>query len=150
MKKVVFLFTFILAGIAAQAQEIKWMSFNEALAAQAKERKPIFMDVYTNWCGPCKMLDAKTFSDEKFIAYISKNYYAVKFNAEGDEKITFKNKQYTNPNYDANRKGRNAKHEFTSFLKVPGYPTMVIVDEKGNIKQSIVGYHTSSQLLNKL
>ena len=39
-----------------QAQEIKWMTMNEALAAQKKVPKKIFMDVYTTWCGPCKAI----------------------------------------------------------------------------------------------
>ena len=38
------------------AQKIEWMSFSEAQEAQKKEPKKIFMDVYTEWCGPCKTL----------------------------------------------------------------------------------------------
>ena len=38
------------------AQKIQWMSFSEAQEAQKKEPKKIFMDVYTEWCGPCKMI----------------------------------------------------------------------------------------------
>jgi len=150
MKKILFLLSFVLVGLTTQAQEIKWMSLNDALAAQKKNPKPIFMDVYTDWCGPCKMLDSNTFSDPKFAEYITKNYYAVKFNAEGNETITFNNTKYTNPNYDANRKGRNAMHELTSFLRVPGYPTMIVIDGKGVVKQPIVGYQTPDQLLANL
>ncbi len=150
MKKIVFLFALLLVGLTTQAQEIKWMSLNDALAAQKKDPKPIFMDVYTDWCGPCKMLDSNTFTDAKFAAYITKNYYAVKFNAEGNETVTYNGKKYSNPNYDASRKGRNATHELTLFLRVPGYPTMVILDEKSNVKQTIVGYHKADQLLSKI
>ena len=84
MKKLIFLFVFALGSLVAQAQEIKWMTLNEALAAQKKVPKPIFMDVYTDWCGPCKMLDKNTFSNPEVAAFISKNYYAVKFNCEGN------------------------------------------------------------------
>ena len=38
------------------AQKIQWMSFSEAQEAQKKEPKKIFMDVYTEWCGPCKQI----------------------------------------------------------------------------------------------
>ena len=42
-----------------QAQEINWMSLENAVELQKKTPKKIMMDVYTNWCGPCKLLDKK-------------------------------------------------------------------------------------------
>ena len=39
------------------------MTLDEARAAQKKEPKKIFMDVYTDWCGPCKLLDKNTFQN---------------------------------------------------------------------------------------
>ena len=40
------------ATITLEAQEIKWMTFDQAIAAQKKKPKKIFIDVYTSWCGP--------------------------------------------------------------------------------------------------
>ena len=148
MKKLLLVLFLAVGSLATvQAQEIKWMSLDEALAAQKKKPKPIFMDVYTDWCGPCKMLDKNTFQTKEVSEYISKNYYAVKFNAEGNSEVTYKGKKYTNPQYDAARKGRNGIHDFTMFLKVQGYPSMYILDSKGEVKSPIVGYHTPEQLL---
>ena len=121
-------------------QQIQWMTFVEARAAQEKEPKKIFMDVYTDWCGPCKLLDKNTFQNPDVSRYISENYYAVKFNAEGTEKITFYDQVFTNPNHDPNRKGRNATHQFTQYLGVKGYPTMVFFSEDGDPIMPIVGY----------
>lgn len=104
--KNILLFVFLLAIGSVNSQEIKWLTMNEAIAAQKKEPKKIFMDVYTTWCGPCKMLDKNTFSDKEVIEYVNKNYYAVKFNAEGTEKVDYQDFVYTNPNYQAERKGR--------------------------------------------
>lgn len=129
-----------------QAQEINWMSMNEALAAQKKTPKKIFMDAYTTWCGPCKMLDRNTFSDKNVIKYINENYYAVKFNAEGTEEITYKDFTYTNPNYRPERKGRNAQHLFAHALKVNAYPNLVFFKEDGELIQAIPGYKTPSEL----
>jgi len=148
MKKLLLVLLLAVGSLATvQAQEIKWMSLDEALAAQKKKPKPIFMDVYTDWCGPCKMLDKNTFQTKEVSEYISKNYYAVKFNAEGNSEVTYKGTKYTNPKFDASRKGRNAVHDFTMFLKVQGYPSMYILDSKGEVKSPIVGYHTPEQLL---
>lgn len=150
MKKL-FLALFIALGtFTVQAQEIKWMSMDEALAAQKKKAKPIFMDVYTDWCGPCKMLDKNTFHDKEVVEFINANYYAVKFNAEGKSDITYKGKKYSNPNYVADRKGRNAVHEFAMFLKVQAYPSMMVFDTKGEVKAPIVGYRQPQELLQDL
>lgn len=152
MKNIFLFLTIALLGISAQAQTsaIKWMSFNEALTAQKKKAKPIFIDVYTEWCGPCKMLDKNTFSDAKVIEHINKNYYAVKFNAEGNETITYKGKTFTNPGYNESRKGRNGTHDLTMFLKVQGYPSMIILNTKSDVSNTIVGYNTPEELLGKL
>ena len=128
------------------AQEIKWMSMGEAQEAQKSIPKKIFMDVYTEWCGPCKLLDKNTFQNPDVSSYIIENYYAVKFNAEGIEQIKYYDQIFTNPNYDPNRKGRNATHQFTQFLGVKGYPTMVFFSENGDPIMPLVGYQKPKQI----
>ena len=124
MKKLLF-FALLLSTGLVSAQKINWMSMEEALAAQEKKPKKIIMDVYTNWCGPCKLLDKNTFGNPAVAAYVNENYYAVKFNAEGTEEITYQDFTYTNPNYQAGRKGRNSQHLFAHALKVNAYPSIV-------------------------
>lgn len=145
MNKILYLLLLV-ATASISAQEINWMTMDEALAAQKEEPKKIFMDVYTTWCGPCKMLDKNTFANPDVAAFISENYYAVKFNAEGTEEINYLGNVYTNPRHDPNRKGRNSQHELAAALKLRGYPTMVFFDEQGNYIQPIVGYHTPRRL----
>jgi len=136
----------LLSPIVFHAQEINWMTMDEALAAQKKNPKKIFMDVYTSWCGPCKLLDKNTFTNKDVINYLNKNYYSVKFNAEGNEQINYKGRLFQNPGYQPNRKGRNATHEFTRALKVTGYPSLAYFDEQGNFIQAVAGYRTPQQL----
>lgn len=150
MKKIIITLLTIGSITLSNAQQVKWLSLNEALALQKKAPKPIFMDVYTDWCGPCKMLDAKTFHDKGFIEFISKNYYAVKFNAEGNSEVTYLTKKYSNPEFKEGQKGRNGTHQFTNFLNLEGYPTMVIFDKKGAIAKTVVGYRTPDQLLGEI
>ena len=128
------------------AQEIKWMTMNEALAAQKKEPKKIFMDAYTTWCGPCKMLDKNTFSNADVANFLNKNYYPVKFNAEGNSEITYQGRTFKNPGYDPNRKGRNSQHQLAQALKISGYPSLVFFDEQGKLIGPIPGYRTPHQL----
>ena len=145
MKKIFFL-VLSLFSVGLFAQEIKWMTMQEALDAQAKKPKKIFMDVYTNWCGPCKMLDRNTFHNKDVVKYINQNFYAVKFNAEGNEEFAYKGNTYTNPNYQPDRKGRNSQHMFASALKVRGCPSMVFFDENAKMICPITGYYKASDL----
>lgn len=146
MKYLLLIITFLLVTASVSAQEIKWMSMNEALAAQKHTPKKILMDAYTTWCGPCKLMDQKTFTNKDVIHYVNKHFYAVKFNAEGTEEVMYKDFNYTNPNFDPSRKGRNSQHFFADALKVTGYPSLVFFDEQSEVIAPIVGYRTPVQL----
>lgn len=147
MKKIIINLLILLFTVPAMvSQEIKWMTMNEALEAQKKKPKKIFLDAYTTWCGPCKMLDKNTFTNEDVIEYVNKNYYPVKFNAEGAEEINYRGMILKNPGYDPNRKGRNSQHDFARAMKITGYPSLVFFDEEGNLIGPIPGYRTPHQL----
>ncbi len=148
MKKIIYILLFaILIPVVGLAQEIKWMSLEQALVLQKKSPKKIIMDVYTNWCGPCKMLDKNTFQNPDVVKYINQYYYAVKFNAEGNSTITYNGKSYSNPNYKEELASRrNSPHDFTRYLNVSGYPTIVYFDESGNLIAPVVGYKTPQQI----
>lgn len=148
MKNTIILILFsAFISVNSLAQEIKWVTLDEAIKLQKKEPKKIIMDAYTNWCGPCKMLDKNTFHNEDVVAYINENFYAVKFNAEGNETITYKSNTYDNPGYNPdNANKRNSPHRLASYLNVTAYPTLVFFDENGDFITPIVGYQTPQQL----
>ena len=136
----IFLILFLFQFNEAYSQKIKWLKFEEAIEKQKHNPKKIIMDLYTNWCGPCKVMDKKTFGNRHVAKYINEFYYAVKFNAEGDEVINFFDQKFINSNYDPNKKGRNSTHQFTRFLKVEGYPTIVFFSEEGDPIMPVTGF----------
>ena len=148
MKKTIFILLLaVLTSASSSAQKINWVTFQEALELQKKTPKKIMMDVYTNWCGPCKMLDKNTFQKKEVADYVNKHYYAVKFNGEGNESVNYKEKTFSNPKYNpANAKRRNSAHDLTRYLQVSAYPTIVFFDDKGEVIAPIRGYQKPSQL----
>ncbi len=149
MKKLLLFIALIGFTFSGKAQDAKinWMSFEEAIAAQAKEPRKIMMDMFTTWCGPCRMLDKNTFQQKDLVKYVNENYYAVKFNAEGDGDIKFKEQTFSNPNYDpAKKRGRNSQHQLASAFGVNAYPTILFLDENATLLAPVKGYHSAKQL----
>ncbi|HOZ83560.1 MAG TPA: DUF255 domain-containing protein [Bacteroidia bacterium] len=105
--------------------KIKWMDFESAVAASQKNPKKLFIDVYTDWCGWCKKMDASTFMDDSVAAFINANYYPVKFNAESKDTIHFFDQVFVFvPEYKS--------HELAISLlnRQMGYPSYAFLDEK--------------------
>lgn len=147
MKYLILILALLISPVVVNAQEINWMTMDEALAAQKKNPKKIFVDFYTVWCGPCKMLDRNTFTNKDVIDYLNKHYYAVKFNAEGNEVVNYNGQRFTNPGFQPSRSNsRNATHQFTTALRITGYPSLAYFDEQGNFIQAVPGYRTPQQL----
>ena len=129
------------------SQEIKWISLEDAVYLQEAAPRNIIIDMYTNWCGPCKLLDRNTFSNKDVAKYINENFYAVKFNAEGNDIVNFKGYTFENPNYDpakANR--RNSSHELSQAFRVNAFPTILFLDKSSNLLYRLRGYQTPKQL----
>jgi len=148
MKKYIVLVLFtVFATVIIPAQEINWITLEEAVELQKKNPKKIMMDMYTAWCGPCKMLDRNTFANKDVAEYVNKHYYAVKFNAEGNTVVNFKDYKFTNINYDpakANR--RNSAHQLANYFSIRSYPTIVFLDEEAELLTSLIGYKKPQQL----
>lgn len=147
MKKIPLILALVITTANTIAQEIKWVTFEEALVLQKKKPKKIMMDVYTNWCGPCKKLDKNTFQNTDVAKYVNENYYAVKFNAEGNDVVKYKEVTYKNPGYKAEMASRrNGVHDLTRALGVNAYPTIVFFDDKGEMIFPLRGYQNPQQL----
>ena len=146
-KVIIYSLLFLLTPFNAYLQEIKWISLEDAVYLQESSPRNIIIDAYTNWCGPCKLLDRNTFSNKDVIDYINENFYAVKFNAEGNDVIKFKGYNFKNPNYDpakANR--RNSSHELSQAFRVNAFPTILFLDKSSNLLYRLRGYQTPKQL----
>jgi len=125
------------------AGKINWMTWQQAQEAQKKNPKKIFVDVYTEWCGWCKRMDATTFSNAEIISYMNENYYAVKFDAEQKEPITFNGKEYK---FVA--QGGRGYHELAAYLmnNKMSYPTTLYLDEKLDLLTPLPGYQEPPML----
>lgn len=130
------------AKTSAPAESINWMTIEEADKMMRKEPKKLFVDLYTDWCGWCKRMDATTFKDPKVVKELNEHYYAVKFDAETKETIEFGGKTYKF--VAGGRRGYNELAQFFLGNKM-SYPSFALFDEGGTKLTVIPGYHKADQ-----
>ena len=136
-----------MVSFTCYSQQIDWINVNDLKEVLKTSKKNIIIDVYTNWCGPCKLMERNTFQNKYISKFINENYHAVKFNAEGNESINFMDKFFQNPNFDSSRVNtRNSTHEFARFLGISAYPTTVFLDKDMNLITPVRGYLIPKQL----
>jgi len=147
LKKVTSLATILLCSITLMAQEnkINWISFEEAIALNKETPKKIIVDVYTDWCGWCKRMDATTFKNPVIVDYIQKNYWAVKLDAERTDTVVLGEQIFVNPNANA----RRSAHQLAIALlngKMT-YPSIVYLDENIELMHpAIAGFQKPESL----
>lgn len=123
------------AGAWAQEQRgseakgaVAWMTIEEAMEKSKVHKKKIFVDVFTDWCGWCKVMDRETFSDPEVATVLNEKFYAVKLNAETKkEDIVFNGTTFK---YVETSPGRGV-HQFAAALlqNQLSYPTVVFLSE---------------------
>ena len=144
MKKVLFFLGLSLLGLSpALAQEdVKWYSIKDALELTAREPRILIIDVYTDWCGWCKRMDADTFSNKEIAATLNRDFYPVKLNAEGKDSIVIGDNSYKFVD-----NGRRGYHELAAIVTKGrlSYPTISVVDERGRVLNAYPGYKDADQ-----
>jgi len=147
MKKVVVLLfvswlTLCSAKVNVSAKEkIHWISIDEVNLQIKNESKPVLIDLFTNWCYWCKVMDKKTYNNSKVISYINDHFYAVKVNGESKEPIVWNNKNYS---YNS----ENKLNDFTGYITQdqPGFPTTVIFSTPDVAPASVPGFMSAREI----
>lgn len=117
---------FIVSAQWAGAQGIAFekASWADALAKAKTQNKIIFLDAYTTWCGPCKMMDKNTFTDPKVGQLYNATFVNMQVDMEKGEGTDI-----------ARRYGVNA------------YPTLLFINAEGQVVHRALGYRDAEQFL---
>ena len=120
--------------------KLTWMSLGDAADSLQKEKRPVLIDLYTDWCGWCKVMDKKTYTDKHVNEYVQQKFYPVKVDAESRHNITWNGKTYS---FNANAR----TNDFAIWLTNGqlSYPTTVIIPPGGE-PQAIPGYLAPNEL----
>ena len=120
-----------------EAAAVNWLTFEEAVERSKTEKRKIFVDVYTDWCGWCKVMDKKTFQTAAVANLLNEKYYPVKFNAEQRGDVVFKGTTFKFIEY-----GNKGTHQLAAALlnNQLSYPSVVFLNEDFSIIHIMKGY----------
>ncbi len=99
-------------------------SWGNILALAKKENKLIFLDIYAKWCGPCKKLKKRTFSNDKVGAYFNEHFINVSLDGEEGEGV-----------------------DVSSKYNVTSYPSLYLINGDGSVITETGGYMSPKELI---
>ncbi len=132
---IVVLYFVTVSFVPKTKEKIQWLTVAQLNEAYRKNPKPILVDVYTSWCGWCKVMDRQTYGNAKVVSYINEHYYAVKLNAEQKDSLEWNGKKY---GYDE----ANKVNELAVYLCYGqlSFPTTVFVTDINAQPAALPGY----------
>ena len=113
-------------GGAKAAEGITFIHENvsEALNKAKTENKLVFVDAYTTWCGPCKMMVKNTFPDADVASLFNTKFVNLKMDMEKGDGV-----------------------DMAKRYEIAAYPTLLFLDGEGQLIHKAIGYHDVSQIL---
>ncbi len=115
------------AVLSTSAQtEFRHISFDEALTAAKQEKKLVFIDFYTTWCGPCKKMSTQVFPQKNVGDFMNAKFIPLKMDAE--------------------KEGL----ELAKKYQVKAYPTYIILNAEGKEEARFSGSMEGDMFISKL
>lgn len=125
---------FVVALSFSSGSELTWHGFDQGMQKAKNENKQVLVDVYTDWCSWCKVMDEKTYTDPRIINILNQKYILIKLNPEKDGPVMFGGKSY------------NADH-FAQGIGVNGYPATAFFESNEKIITLVPGYLKPDEFL---
>jgi thioredoxin-related protein len=105
----------------------EWRSWNDGLREAKAAKKRVLVDVYTDWCRWCKVMDRDVYARAEIQQYLTRRFVSVKMNAEAKNELSYLGRSFT-------------ERSLSAQLGVKGYPCTVFLGADGERLVNVPGY----------
>jgi thioredoxin-related protein len=112
----------------------KWYNLDEAQELARSDNKKVFVFAEAEWCSYCKQMKREIFPKKEVQGILSNNYYPVKIDIESEKRLNFNGKEMT-------------EREFSKQMKLRATPTMIFLDDNGEVMGVQPGYLPENKFL---
>lgn len=155
--KVFILFICLICCAKTSAQDqhvpksINWLTFEQLADSLAVKPKKVFIFFHTDWCVYCRKMDREVFTKPEVISLLNSNYYAVQFDAESVDTISFDGQILVNT---VTRKTTGKYHQMALLLAARpqglAFPTTLILNQDFIVEQRKFTYLSIKKLIQLL
>ena len=115
-------------------KKLPWLAFDAATQQAKKENKHIILDIYTTWCGWCKVMDRQTYGNREVAEYLMQNFVLAKVNGESSSKLSWKGQTMT-------------ERQFARTVGVTGYPATYFLKPDSDVIGRAPGFIPPSDFM---
>src|SRR5215510_6344451 len=85
----------LLASPEARAASPTWRAWERGLEEAKSSGRPVIVDVYTDWCGWCRRMEANVYARPEVRDYLSRKFVAIKLDAEASDPARYEGRAFT-------------------------------------------------------
>jgi thioredoxin-related protein len=122
------------AETKAPAKKLDWLAFDAATEKASKQKKHLIVDIYTSWCGWCRVMDRETYGNADVAAYLTENFVLAKVNGESSSKLHWKGQELT-------------ERQFARAVGVTGYPATYFMKPNAELLGGVPGFIKSPDFM---
>lgn len=133
---------FLPIGVMLYGQTVNWISFEDLEKSMREKSKKVLIHFKADWCAYCKKMDRVVYRNQQVSELLSESYYAVQFDVESLDTITYLGVAFTNKLFG---KVRRPVHDIALYFAERSQdnftlPAIILLDEHLNIKQQFFRY----------
>ncbi len=125
--------TIVALGFSS-GSDLNWHNFGDGMQKAKNENKQVLIDVYTDWCSWCKVMDEKTYTDPRIVDILNSKFVLIRLNPEKDGPVTLNGKSYS-------------ADQFAQGMGVTGYPATAFFESNEKMITMVPGYLKADEFL---
>ena len=114
--------------------KLDWLALDAAVNKAKTQNKHVIVNVYTTWCGYCRMMDKQTFGDQEVATHLRENFVLAKVNGESSSTVHWQGQEMT-------------ERQFARAVGVTGFPATYFLKPNAEMLGGVSGYIRSPDFM---